>query len=384
MNKEKRSASRGIASSGFAAVMTVTLCFCAQAAWSQTSPIVALEPEQAGPDFPLVGEFKGEITEAGGAKRILAAQVVAMGKGTFRAVFFPGGLPGDGWTGTGRAEAAGTRTGTTVALQSAAGQAEAYAASATADEMTGTAPGGGEFRLARVTRASPSLGMAAPAGTTALFNGTGLEAWTNAIMDARKQLRPASDSNWGAYTKKAFGSFSLHLEFRTPFKPEGRGQDRGNSGVVMKTKGWGEVQILDSFGSMPLKDECGGLYNTAGASVMACLAPLTWQTYDIQWTAPVVDAAGKTIQEGRMTVWLNGIRIHKDQAIAGLAAQSALTLQEHGNPVVFRNIWIAEGNDELPFFTQVSIAPRNRPHSPGSGRRTGLGCLGLTCGLMEA
>ncbi|MDB5102947.1 MAG: hypothetical protein JWP91_636 [Fibrobacteres bacterium] len=358
------------------------MCWAAGAG-AQT-PIVAVEPAQAGPDFPLVGEFSGTVSGSQtGTGTLLAAQIVAMGKGEFRAVFFPGGLPGKGWSGAGRAETPGKRNGTKAEFP--ASGLTAYSAVLSGDSLIGKGPGGAGFSLSRVTRMSPTLLMAAPAGTTVLFDGSNLDAWTTAVMDSSRQLRPALGAavESGAVTRKSFGAWSLHVEFRTPFKPDSRGQDRGNSGVVMNSQGWGEIQILDSFGNPPAKDECGGIYNTAPALVMACLPPLTWQTYDIQWTPPVIAAGGARTQEGKMTAWLNGIKIQDGQAIAGLAALSPITLQQHNNPVVFRNVWIAEGNDHYPFFAQVSILPRTRSREsvskPAWG--TGRGWSGAFSGL---
>ncbi len=156
-------------------------------------------------------------------------------------------------------------------------------------------------------------------------------------------------------TKKEFGSCRLHIEFATPAKPEGTGQGRGNSGVFLMGKY--EVQVLDSFENTTYPDgQCGALYGRKKPLVNASRPPGEWQTYDITFTRPIFDEAGKVTRKARFTVIHNGILIHDDLELSGGtggAAHSAseyakhadkgpIALQDHGNPVRFRNIWIQE------------------------------------------
>ena len=144
-----------------------------------------------------------------------------------------------------------------------------------------------------------------------------------------------------------FRDFKLHLEFRLPFKPFDRGQGRGNSGLYMK--GRYETQILDSFGLEGKNNECGGVYSISAPSVNMCLPPLVWQTYDIDFTEARYDDAGKKVENARMTVLLNGVKVHENLELPrGTTAHPVkegpepgpIYLQSHGNPVRFRNIWV--------------------------------------------
>jgi hypothetical protein len=151
-------------------------------------------------------------------------------------------------------------------------------------------------------------------------------------------------------SKQRFSSYRLHLEFRTPYMPKARGQGRGNSGVYHSGR-W-ETQILDSFGLEGRDNECGGIYSISKPRLNMCLPPLTWQTYDVDFTAAKFDETGKRTAWPHITVKLNGIIVHENLALAKDFTTSApmntpltapngpVHLQNHDNPVVFRNIWI--------------------------------------------
>jgi hypothetical protein len=108
--------------------------------------------------------------------------------------------------------------------------------------------------------------------------------------------------------------------------------------------------VLDSFGLDGKDNECGGIYSIAEPKVNMCLPPLVWQTYDIDFTAARYDGDGKKIKNARVTILHNGVRIHEDLEIThGTPGHSGegpgdehLYLQDHGNPVVFRNIWVVK------------------------------------------
>jgi 3-keto-disaccharide hydrolase len=158
----------------------------------------------------------------------------------------------------------------------------------------------------------------------------------------------------GLQTKMPVDAFRLHLEFRTPYMPQARGQGRGNSGVYIQQRY--EVQILDSFGLEGAENECGGLYKQTRPDVNMCLPPLAWQTYDIWFTPPKFDEAGKKTANARVTALHNGYLIHHHREITaktgGGKAEGPqsfpINLQDHGNPVMFRNIWIvpAAGDED--------------------------------------
>jgi hypothetical protein len=148
------------------------------------------------------------------------------------------------------------------------------------------------------------------------------------------------------FTKEKFGDHQLHIEFRTPFMPKSFGQARGNSGVYVQSRY--EVQVLDSFGLDGKSNECGGIYSIAEPAVNMCLPPLSWQTYDIDFTAARYNDSGEKTQNARVTVRHNGVVIHNNielpHGTPGRHAEGPgpddLFLQDHGNPVAFRNIWL--------------------------------------------
>ena len=289
-----------------------------------------LEPAAAGPDYLVQGEY------AGAGSRV-AAQVIALGGGEFELVLMSPGLPGAHGDGDGetRTVLRGERRGDAVHFEGAGW--EARWADGRIRGRTGRRP---LFDLPRVERTSPTLGAAPPPGAVVLFDGA-----SNAFDGS------LDENGWleaGARSRAAFGDIELHLEFRIPFMPESRGQARGNSGVYLQ--GRYEVQVLDSFGLRPESNDCGAIYEVAKPSLNLALPPLAWQTYDIDFRAARFDDAGSKIAPAQITVRHNGITIHDAVAIPGPTGRGAaetperrsLVLQDHWNPVVYRNIWLVE------------------------------------------
>jgi hypothetical protein len=221
-------------------------------------------------------------------------------------------------------------------------------------ELRGKSADGQVQVLKRVERQSPTLGAKPPAGAIVLFDGTNGDAWTGGKPRKGEKERDSNmdrDGNLmcGVLSKREFGDFTLHVEFRTPFIPAARGQGRGNSGVYLQDRY--EVQVLDSFGLKGENNECGGLYTKHKPRVNMCFPPLSWQTYDIDFESAKWDADGKKTKNAIVTVKHNGVLIH-DHAEVDDATRSSgrkdgpgpgpIQLQNHGNPVVFRNIWIVE------------------------------------------
>ena len=150
-------------------------------------------------------------------------------------------------------------------------------------------------------------------------------------------------------TKRDFTDFKMHLEFKIPQMPaKVKGQGRGNSGVYIQRRY--ELQILDSYGLEPKNNDCASIYKTQAPDKNVCKMPNQWQSYDIIFHAAKFDG-NKKIKNARITVWHNGILVHDDFEIpnktgAGQAEGSEpgpILLQDHGNEVSFRNIWIVPG-----------------------------------------
>ena len=197
----------------------------------------------------------------------------------------------------------------------------------------------------------PDLPALAPKEAKVLFDGKNLDAW-----QARGGAKPAGwkvvdgamevvAGTGDLVTKEALGSGLYHVEFMTPSMPEASGQGRGNSGVYLQSRY--EVQVLDSYGLEPGMGDCGSICGRRITSVNACRKPERWQSYDIEFTAPKFDASGKKTANARVTVWHNGIPIHPDFEVDGPTAAgegderatAPLLLQDHGNPVRYRNVW---------------------------------------------
>jgi hypothetical protein len=192
-----------------------------------------------------------------------------------------------------------------------------------------------------------------PEGAVVLFDGKSLDNWVKTDGKGRPtwELLPggvAQVRGGNIITKEKFGGdFKLHVEFRVPYMPKASGQGRGNSGVYVQ--GRYEVQVLDSYGLKPQNNDCGAIYGIAAPLINACKAPTVWQTYDIEFHSPKCNE-GKKVSPARMTVHQNGVLIHdnvaitKDNTTAGLGGDvckpGPIMLQDHGNPVQFRNVWL--------------------------------------------
>lgn len=292
--------------------------------------LVSIDPAKVDADYAIQGEYSGTLE----GKKV-GVQVVALGGGKFDAVLYRGGLPGDGWSGDktqmdrGNAVTADGRVQLTLNAQ------------------LGTLGGGkltlGSDTLERVVRTSPTMGAKPPEGAIVLFDGTSADAWEGSGMSEDKLLKEGQNS------KQKFQSYSIHLEFLLAYKPDARGQERGNSGFYSQSRY--EVQVLDSFGLEGRDNECGGIYSIKAPDLNMCLPPLQWQTYDIDFTAAQFDAEGKKKAHAKITVKHNGVLIHKDVELPKATTAAPLPegpepgplhLQNHGNPVRYRNIWIVE------------------------------------------
>lgn len=153
-------------------------------------------------------------------------------------------------------------------------------------------------------------------------------------------------------SKRQFGDCQLHVEFRIPTETEGTGQDSGNSGVYLQERY--EVQVLGSHDSETYPNgQCGAIYKQYIPLVNASRPKTEWQTYDIIFKAPVFNADGIRVLPGYLTVLHNGVLIQNHVEIQGTTeyiglpkniahGKASIQLQDHGNPVSYRNIWIRE------------------------------------------
>lgn len=314
----------------------------------RTSAAVAItDPAKAGPDFQVQGEYVGEATGAKGTEKV-GAQVVALGKGEFNATFYAGGLPGEGWNRDDESDTAQGKTAGGVTTLTGKHTASGATFTATIKDGAMTMAKGSNGNplgeLKKVERKSPTLGEKPPQGAVVLFDGTTADKWKNGRLVDGRLL------NWGVTSKQQFTDYKLHVEFQCSFMPDARGQGRSNSGVYQQSRY--EVQVLDSFGLPGEDNDCGAIYKIANTKVNMSFPPLSWQTYDIDFTAAKFDATGKKTANARITVRQNGVltidnvEIPHTTTAAPIGSEKnnhgPIYLQDHGNPVLYRNIWVVE------------------------------------------
>lgn len=310
----------------------------ANAADSKGIVAITVEEAKKDPDYAIQGEYEGQL---GGQdeKQKWGLQVIALGDGKFHTVAYAGGLPGAGWDKNEKVEVDGSVKDGVATFKSEKGSATIKDGVASVKDADGKPLG----ELKKVDRQSPTIGRKAPEGAVVLFDGKSGDAFT----DPKKFVDGLMSQ--GITSKQKFQDFSLHLEFLLSYMPAARGQGRANSGCYMQ--GRYEVQILDSFGLSGEHNECGGVYTIKKPDVNMCLPPLVWQTYDVEYTAARFGADGKKTTNAKLTVLHNGVQIHKDieltkattaAPVAEGAEPGPIYIQDHGNPIRFRNIWLVE------------------------------------------
>jgi hypothetical protein len=204
--------------------------------------------------------------------------------------------------------------------------------------------------------ASFSEGAPAPSDAVVLFDGNNLSRWTGRgdqanwkVASGYMEVAPAAGS---IRTRDRFADFQLHLEFATPAVVAGKGQGRGNSGILFN--GMYEVQVLDSFDNPTYPDgQAGALYGQSPPLVNASKPPGAWQTLDIVFESPRWGPDQKLLRKANVTVIHNGVVLHHRKEFAGNTPHQAngnydkphapevfIELQDHGNPMRFRNIWV--------------------------------------------
>ncbi|MCL2304302.1 MAG: DUF1080 domain-containing protein [Planctomycetaceae bacterium] len=355
-----------------------------------TNRFEVLQNEALRQDFTIQGEYLAKTERFS-----MGLHLIADGDGKFRVVNYPGGLPGDGWK-AGEPRMLGTA------------KVEGDEITITMTEGRGTLPGGesvqvpenieakgkitiersqgrqgqegrqrGGFRGPSVKieiaatekmpemifekqfRTSPTFGEQAPEGAVVVFDGTNLdmfepgakinEAPQRPGAEQGQRQRPAGFGNtlWAEATSLPFEKkpYKLHVEFMLSYMPTAQGQARSNSGVYIDQSY--ECQVLDSFGLEGENNECGGFYQVSKPAINMCFPPLTWQTYDFDFTPAKFDGDTK-VENARISVKHNGVLIHDSVELPketpGRLAEGpeprGVYLQGHGNKVQYRNIWL--------------------------------------------
>ena len=198
----------------------------------------------------------------------------------------------------------------------------------------------------------------APDDAIVLFDGRDLSEWTHdngtpARWRVGEGFFEVVAGTGTLRTRREFGDIQLHLEWATPAVVQGEGQERGNSGLFLM--GYYEIQILDSYRNETYGDgQAAALYGQTPPLVNASRAPGKWQTYDVVFHAPRYGPDGAVVDSARATVFHNGVLVHNAVAFTGRTRHAVraryephgprgpITLQDHGNPVRFRNVWVRE------------------------------------------
>ena len=199
---------------------------------------------------------------------------------------------------------------------------------------------------------TPGTEHGPPSDAIILFDGNDLRLWEGG-ENWKLEDGYAIAQKSGISTKQGFGDIQLHLEFATPAEVKGDGQGRGNSGVYIM--GAYELQILDSIDNPTYFDgQCGAIYKQSPPMVNASRKPGEWQTYDVIFEAPTFDKDGKVEKPAIMTVLQNGVLVQNHFHLTGHTyydrpaayskhpEKAPISLQFHGNPIRFRNIWVRE------------------------------------------
>lgn len=202
---------------------------------------------------------------------------------------------------------------------------------------------------------TPGSGTAAPSDAIVLFDGKNLDQWESekggaAPWTLSNGAMTVAPKKGGIKTKASFEDFQLHIEWRTPSVVKGEGQGRGNSGIFLQSNY--ELQVLDNYNNKTYSNgQAGSLYKQTIPLVNACKKPGEWQTYDVIWTAPRFNADGSLKSPARITVLHNGILVQNNTELLGKTlyigkpyyekhGAMPLMLQDHGDLVSYRNIWI--------------------------------------------
>lgn len=340
-----------------ALIAAVAISTTASAQQSKKGPAFT-EPPKNDLNYELLGEFSGAIKVSENKFESLALQLRPIGGGNFQAIAYRGGLPGQKLHRPELTKMIGIRNGDFLILSGGP-----WAIIVEKDHCLIVDRKGNKLgHLDRVTRQSETLGAKPPQGATVLFDGTNLDQFNGARMTEDGLLMQ------GAQIRPMFSDFNLHVEFRLPYMPQADGQSRGNSGLYLQSRY--ECQILDSFGTEPVFNGLGALYRFKSPDLNMALPPLVWQTYDVQFTAARWAADGEKIRDAHITSWVNGVKVQDNVALpnkTGAGKEEAplllpINIQDHGDPVRFRNIWIIDrGLMTSPFPIKAPKNPSTEP-----------------------
>ena len=192
-----------------------------------------------------------------------------------------------------------------------------------------------------------------PSDAIVLFNGQSFDQWESTkggqvkwkLIDGAMEVVRGTGT---IQTKEKLGYGQYHVEWRTPEEVKGSGQGRGNSGFFPLSGP--EVQVLDSYNNLTYSHgQAGAIYNRYPPLVNACRAPGVWQTYDVIVHAPIMDKDGRYVRRSAYTVLHNGVLIQDNMEVGGGEGRTGhLRLQDHGNPVRYRNIWHRPYREPIP------------------------------------
>lgn len=304
---------------------------------------------------PLMGQYEGTYEIWGWGPTHAEAKVVPESNEDYRVMIAVEPAEGDLW-GI-RGELYGKKKDGKITLFGTSGGVD-WEGSIENGTLRASFPGnyGGTFELKQVSKDSPNVGMAPPERAMILLPFKGgtppdLSEWEN------QSWIPLEDGSMlvgkgPQISNREFGDHQLHLEFAPPYEPDRRGQGRGNSGMYLH--GRYECQVLESFGLIQRGGDLGSFYQMAVPRINAALPPLYWQTYDVTFRAPRFNEDGSSKEHAVVTVVLNGVTIYDEKVLesptaGGLSEKEAekgpLLLQDHGNQVRYRNIWVVERED---------------------------------------
>ncbi len=329
-------------------VMTLTLICGSAFTESPTTIPDRFDPIKVD---PYMGDYEGAYLSVGRDPRPAQAKVIAEGSDTYRVMISTEASEDPYWAPSIEIDGFLTPEGFRLEGESSG---LPWEGNIEKGEMVARVKSryGGSFALQHVIHESPTAGLKPPEGAIVLLPfepGTPPDTseWDNPTWKTYTDgSMEVGDED--TRTKKEFGDVRLHLEFCIPYVPEGRGQDRGNSGVYFQDRY--EPQILDSYGLIPRGGDCAAIYQIAVPPVNACFPPLSWQTYDIIFRAPRFTEEGNQSEFPWITVELNGVKLHERQMIThstvggagGFVPKGPFRLQDHSHLVRYRNIWVEE------------------------------------------